>query len=73
LSYLKYLKAVNRNSKFPAKSREPGQVWAGTSAEIEWTWELQTEKVLGFAGKGPVSEAQGISRPDRDVPEKDGQ
>jgi len=29
---------------FEAGTREPGQVETGASAEIEWAWELQSER-----------------------------
>ncbi len=47
----------------PAKFREPGKVWAGASAGVEWTRELQTERGfpwVGFDGEGTVITAQGI-------------
>ena len=48
---IEYLKAMNKTSKFQAKLREPGKVWAGADAGIEWTWEPQTERFIqvGFA------------------------
>ncbi len=47
----------------PARLREPGKVRAGASAGVEWTRELQAERVsqVGFDGKGTVTKAQGIA------------
>ena len=47
-----------------AELREPGKVWAGASAGVEWTQELQAEKEssqVGLDGVGTVTRAQGIS------------
>jgi hypothetical protein len=48
-------------------------VQAGTSAEIEWTWEPQAELmiIVGFAGVGSVNKPEGYFFLMKDVPDQD--